>query len=357
MIFHPKPLGTSAKVVPQQLSAAAAVDYDAVPMIAAERLTKRFGAFTAIEEVSFEVQRGEVVGLLGPNGAGKSTTMRIVAGVFPPSHGRVRIDGHDVGRDGLRARALVGYFPERAALYTDMTVAHYLTYVGEMKGMARRAARCDAELAMASCSLDEVAGRLIGTLSKGFRQRVGIAQALVGSPRVLILDEPTAGLDPEQVHDVRTLIRTLRSERAIILSTHILPEVEMTCDRVIILHRGRVLALDTPGNLSRRVRNRMQIVVAVKGPRAAVLAALRAQPGVLDVQEVGDPGETVEALVSCPLAHDPREDLAAAVARHGWGLRELRTQPLTLEEIFLALVGDGARIASADHASARHLPA
>ena len=305
-------------------------------MISAERLTKRFGAFTAIEDVSFEVARGEIVGFLGPNGAGKTTTMRILAGVFPPSHGEVRIDGHDIVADALRARALVGYFPERVSVYLDMTVQHYLRYVGEMKGLNRRDARRDAGQAMASCSLELVADRLIGTLSKGFRQRVGIAQALVGSPRVLILDEPTAGLDPEQVADMRALIRDLRAERTVILSTHILPEVEATCDRVIIIHRGRVLALDTPANLNRRVRRSSQVVVDVNGPQAEVLAALRAVPGVRGVE--AQPGPGAHAVVSTDTDRDLREDLAAAIVGRGWGLRELRPKTLTLEEIFLALV-------------------
>jgi ABC-2 type transport system ATP-binding protein len=305
-------------------------------MISAERLTKRFGAFTAIEDVSFEVARGEIVGFLGPNGAGKSTTMRILAGVFPPSHGQVRIDGHDMVRDALRARALVGYFPERVSVYVDMTVQHYLRYVGEMKGLDRRAARRDAGTAMTSCSLEPVADRLIGTLSKGFRQRVGIAQSLVGAPRVLILDEPTAGLDPEQVADMRALIRDLRSERTVILSTHILSEVEATCDRVIIIHRGRVLALDTPANLNRRVRRVTQVVLEVNGPASEVLPVLRAVPGVRAVE--AQPGDGTHALISTDPDRDLREDLAAAVVRRGWGLRELRPKTLTLEEIFLALV-------------------
>jgi ABC-2 type transport system ATP-binding protein len=315
-------------------------------MISAEHLTKRFGAFTAIEDVSFEVAPGEVVGFLGPNGAGKSTTMRILAGVFPPTHGQVRVAGFDVVRQPLAARTAVGYFPERVSIYVDMTVLHYLTYVGEMKGLGRRAARQAAGVALASCSLEAVAGRLIGTLSKGFRQRVGIAQALVGAPRVLILDEPTAGLDPEQVADMRALVRDLRHERTVILSSHILPEVEATCDRVIIIHRGRVVALDTPANLNRRVRGRTQLVIEVRGPRDAVLAALRAEAGVLAVDDASTDDDAVIAVVSSTPERDLREALAAAVARHGWGLRELRPKTLTLEEIFLALTADDAPAAA-----------
>ncbi|MGH7789371.1 MAG: ABC transporter ATP-binding protein [Candidatus Binatia bacterium] len=321
-------------------------------MISASHLSKRFGAFTAIEDVSFEVAAGEIVGFLGPNGAGKSTTMRILAGVFPPSSGRVRIDGHDSVTDALRARAVVGYFPERVSIYVDMTVEHYLTYVGEMKGRRRREARRDAAAAMASCSLDAVAGRLIGTLSKGFRQRVGIAQALTGKPRVLILDEPTSGLDPEQVADMRELIRDLRSERAVILSTHILPEVEATCDRVIIIHRGRVLALDTPANLNRRLRPTSQVHLEVIGPPDAVAAALRAVPGVLAVEAAAMPDGAVAATVSTERDCDLRQAFAAAIVQHGWGLRELRPQTLTLEEIFLSLVTEAPLAGAAPRLSA-----
>ena len=308
-------------------------------MIQVRDLSKRYGDLLAIDRVSFTAQKGEIVGFLGPNGAGKTTTMRILAGVFPPSRGHVRIAGHDVVADSLRARALVGYFPERVSVYLDMTVESYLTYVGRMKGLGRGAARRDAGEAMASCSLEPVAGRLIGTLSKGFRQRVGIAQALTGAPRVLILDEPTAGLDPEQVADMRALICSLRHQRTVILSTHILPEVEATCDRVIIIHRGRVLALDTPANLNRRLRPTSQVHLEVRGPRAAVTRAVRAVAGVVAVDTQDGADGPVVLTVSSERDRDVREALAAAIAAHGWGLRELRPQTLTLEEIFLSLVG------------------
>ena len=307
-------------------------------MIAAERLTKRFGAFTAIEDVSFEVGAGEIVGFLGPNGAGKSTTMRILAGVFPPTRGRVRVAGYDVVADPLRARARVGYFPERVSVYLDMTVAHYLTYVGEMKGLRRREARRQGAAALESCGLEAVTQRLIGTLSKGFRQRIGIAQALTGTPSVLLLDEPTSGLDPEQVAEMRALIRGLRHERTVLLSTHILPEVEAVCDRVIIIHRGRVLALDTPANLNRRVRPTSVVQVEVRGPAAEVARTLGDVPGVLAVHTDTTGNGTVALTVSTAPDRDLREDLASAITQHGWGLRELRVRALTLEEIFLSLV-------------------
>jgi ABC-2 type transport system ATP-binding protein len=243
-------------------------------------------------------------------------------------------------------------------VYLDMTVAHYLMYVGEMKGLARPAARRQAADAMASCSLELVAKRLIGTLSKGFRQRVGIAQALTGTPRVLLLDEPTAGLDPEQVADMRSLIRSLRHERTVILSTHILSEVEATCDRVIIIHRGRVLALDTPANLNRRLRPTSQVHIEVRGPASEVAGALRAVPGVLAVEEQTDADGSLAFTVSTERDRDLREALAAAIARRGWGLRELRPQTLTLEEIFLSLVGTDPTPAQRNHEETpRDLPA
>ncbi len=329
-------------------------------MIAAEHLTKRFGTFTAIEDVSFTVGRGEIVGFLGPNGAGKSTTMRILAGVYPPTHGHARVAGYDVVREALRARSVVGYFPERISLYLDMAVAHYLRYVGEMKGLDRHRARREAAQAMASCALEPVGSRFIGTLSKGYRQRVGIAQALVGSPRVLILDEPTAGLDPEQVAEMRALIRSLRGERTVILSTHILPEVEATCDRVIIIHRGQILAVDTPANLNRRVRQNSEVYLEVSGPEPDVLEVLRRVPGVSAVVRQPDHGDgSVAVRLTTERDRDLRETLAATIAQHGWGLRELRPVTLSLEEIFLTLVGQlkGPAISRAADEVSRHLPA
>ena len=310
-------------------------------MIRANQLTKAFGALTAISGVSFEVERGEIVGFLGPNGSGKSTTMRILAGVFPPTSGSAIVAGYDVVADSLRARRVVGYFPERIALYLDLTVREYLRYVADMKAVDSSQRAADIDRALNGCGISHVAHRLIGTLSKGYRQRVGIAQALVGRPRVLILDEPTAGLDPEQVVEVRHLIRNLRGESTVILSTHILSEVEATCDRVIIINRGRVLAVDTPRNLNQRLRHASQIHVEVAGPADAVVDRLRAISGVLNV-ELCDP--VSEGSVACTIAtkkdHDLRADVAAAITAAHWDLLELRPVTLSLENIFLSLVAD-----------------
>ena len=329
-------------------------------MIEAAHLTKRFGPFAAISDVSFNVERGEIVGFLGPNGAGKSTTMRILCGVFPPTTGRAVIAGYDVVADSLRARSVVGYFPERVALYLDMTVWEYLRYVAEMKGVDPKQRRADMDRALDSCGVTHVKHRLIGTLSKGYRQRVGIAQALVGQPRVLILDEPTAGLDPEQVAEVRRLIRELRGERTVILSTHILPEVEATCDRVIIIHRGRILAVDTPSNLNQRLRQTSQIHLEVLGPEAAVIARVRTIPGVMNVDPCpASPELGVTALtVVTQKDRDLRAELAAAITSAHWGLLELHPLTLSLEDIFLSLVtepGPAATVVS--HEVSRRLSA
>jgi ABC-2 type transport system ATP-binding protein len=259
------------------------------------------------------------------------------------------VAGYDVVADARRARSVVGYFPERVSLYTDMTVARYLSYVGRMKELAGAELRREVGRALESCALGPVSSRLIGSLSKGFRQRVGIAQALVGSPRVLILDEPTAGLDPEQVAEVRNLIRDLRGERTVILSTHVLTEVEATCERVIIIHRGRIVAVDSPANLHRRLRHSSRVYVEVKGPLEEVLAALGRVAGVLAVEPDPERDAGVVALqLTTRDGSDPREAIAALVAARGWGLRELRLVTLSLEDIFLTLVAP--RLAPADEA-------
>ncbi len=319
-------------------------------MIQASHLTKQFGALNAISDVSFEVARGEIVGFLGPNGAGKSTTMRILCGVFPPTSGHAIVAGYDVVADSLRARGVVGYAPERVALYLDMTVREYLRYVAEMKGIAPSHRRTAIDAALSSCGVVHVARRLIGTLSKGYRQRVGIAQALVGEPRVLVLDEPTAGLDPEQVAEVRRLIRHLRGERTVILSTHILSEVEATCDRVIIINHGRILAVDTPRNLNQRLRHTSQIHLEVRAAADVVASRLRAIPGVLQVDAALDAAEGGSAfVVTTEKDRDLRAELAAAISAAQWPLLELRPVFLSLEDIFLSLVAEPAPATPVTH--------
>jgi len=307
-------------------------------MIEAQGLTKRFGTFTAIADVSFHVSAGEIVGFLGPNGAGKSTTMRILGGVFPPTNGRALVAGHDVVLDSLRARQSIGYFPERVALYTDMTVREYLAYVASMKHVPAREQSAEIARVMDRCGVRHMAHRLIGTLSKGYRQRVGIAQALLGQPKVLILDEPTAGLDPEQVTEVRKLIRELQGHSTVILSTHILPEVEATCDRVLIINRGRLLAVDTPSNLSRKLRQLSQIHVEARAPASALAEALGQIDGVVKVSITPLDGDLVAAMIDSAPDHDVRAAISEVVVRHGWQLLEIRPVQLSLEDIFLELV-------------------
>jgi ABC-2 type transport system ATP-binding protein len=306
--------------------------------------------------VTFQVARGEVVGFLGPNGAGKSTTMRILAGVFPPTTGHAIVAGYDVTREPLKARAQVGYFPERVALYLDMTVREYLRYVSQIKDVPANSRKQAIDEALEGAGVTHVAHKLIGTLSKGYRQRAGIAQALLGRPAVLILDEPTAGLDPEQVAEIRNLIRELRGHSTVILSTHILPEVEATCDRVIIINKGRVLAVDTPANLNQRIRQNSQIYLEVRGPADAIVARLRSIPGVMavDLSNASNDQSTV-LTVTAEESKDLRATLASSVVGAGWSLEELRPVTLSLEDIFLNLVGTSqpAPLAGKDEVSGR----
>ena len=308
--------------------------------ITAEHLRKTFGSTIAVHDVSFGIERGEVVGFLGPNGAGKSTTLRMLTGVFPPSSGRATIAGHDVVRDTLAARRSLGYLPERAAPYGEMAVAKYLRFIAEMKGIATRELSATVREVMGAAGIERVSHRLIGNLSKGYRQRVGIAQALLGSPPVLILDEPTSGLDPEQVTEIRALVQGLGSERTVILSTHILSEVESICSRVIIMNRGRILAVDSPARLEEHLRPHREFAAEVAGPSESVLRLLRGVPHVVDAVETEANGQTARFTIRCEHGFDVRREVASAVVGAGFGLIELRPIVMTLEEIFLTLVGD-----------------
>jgi len=308
----------------------------AEPMIEVRELSKSFGALDAVAGVSFRVHRGEIVGFLGPNGAGKTTTMRILAGVFPPTGGTVRIAGRDPMREPLACRGAVGYFPEYAPFYPDLRVAPYLHFVARLKRIPR-ARRADAvHEALTACGLEGVSQRAIGTLSKGYRQRVGLAQALCGNPPILILDEPTIGLDPGQVVEIRDLVRSLRGDRTVFFSSHILSEVAAVCERVIVIARGRLVGEGTPDELNTRLGRRRRVVIRVDGPPDDVAAALAAVPGVLRVER-RESGLALDAA--------EREDVVraagAAVQQRGWSILELREESIDLEEIFLRLVRDG----------------
>jgi ABC-2 type transport system ATP-binding protein len=308
-------------------------------MIEVEQLSKSYGPIKAIEDVSFVVEKGEILGFLGPNGAGKSTTMRILTCFMPPTSGTARIAGYDIFTESLQVRRRIGYVPENAPLYTDMPVVSFLKFVAEVKGLSRRERLRQVGQVMDDCAIRDVQHRYIGKLSKGYRQRVALAQALLGNPDVLILDEPTIGLDPRQIIDIRQLIKGLAGEKTIILSSHILPEVSMTCQRVIIINRGRLVAVDTPENLTTKLQTSSRLLVRVEGPAADVVRALGGVSGVQTVKEDGSaPGQVVTCVIESKKDRDVRKDVAAAVVRQNWGLLELRPVDLTLEDVFVRLV-------------------
>jgi len=306
-------------------------------MIKVENLTKRFGLTRAVDNVSFHVGRGEIVGFLGPNGAGKTTTMRILACFIAPTAGTVMIDGLDALRDSLEVRRRIGYLPENVPLYSEMRVREYLEFRGRLKGLGGRRLRARVDEVISRCSLGEVRRSVIGVLSKGYRQRVGLADALVHDPEVLLLDEPTIGLDPNQIRHIRDLIRSLAANHTILLSTHILPEAEMICGRVLIMHRGRVLASDTADNLVRMIRGSMRVVVeASGGPRDALRDALAGVAGVIGVSAEFS-GDWHRFSCACEAGADPRAGIFRAIAGRGWVLRELRVERTNLEDVFVSL--------------------
>ncbi|MCX7887263.1 MAG: ABC transporter ATP-binding protein [Verrucomicrobiae bacterium] len=304
-------------------------------MIKVENLTKRFAGVTALNGVSFEVGRGEIVGFLGPNGAGKTTTMRILAGFIPATSGRAMVAGWDVFEDSLQVRRHIGYMPENNPLYVDMRVNEYLLFRARLKGVARAFRRERLQEVMERTGIADVAKRVIGQLSKGYRQRVGLADALLSDPDLLILDEPTIGLDPVQIRQVRELIKELGRQHTILLSTHILSEVEMTCNRVIIIHRGKILASDTPENLRRTLRSGGAVQVELRAPLREAEAALSALPEVAAVSLEEAENGVVRGTVKARAEADPREAIYEAVVARGWKLRELTRAHTTLEEIFV----------------------
>lgn len=305
-------------------------------MIQAHQLTKSFGPVWALRGVSFAVSRGEVAGFLGPNGAGKTTTMRILTGFFPPTSGTAQVAGYDVVDQSMEVRRRIGYFLERTPLYPEMRVEEFLHFAAEVKGVPRGRRRGRVQEVMERCGLVEVRRKIIAQLSKGYRQRVGLAQALVNDPEVLVLDEPTIGLDPEQVVEVRQFIRGLGGERTVLLSTHILSEVSVTCNKVIIIDRGRVLAVDTPENLTAALQRSTLLRVRLDGPPAEVEEALRRMSGVRRVAE-----EDGAFLVEAPREVDLAREVFQLAVQRGWVVRELAPRGLTLEEAFLKLVAEG----------------
>jgi len=307
-------------------------------MIEVENLTKRYGPVTAVRDVSFNVAPGEIVGFLGPNGAGKTTAMRILACFMPATGGSARVAGYDVFTQSMEVRRRIGYLPENVPLYSDMRVEPYLEFVAEIKGVPRAARRRQVGEVMERCLIADVQNRLIGTLSKGYRQRVGIAQAIVNDPHVLILDEPTIGLDPKQITEIRSLIKSLAGAHTVILSTHILPEVSMVCSGVIIIHKGAIVAQGPIDTLVEQFFPTARVEVQIVGPPAAVRDGMRRIPGVLAVQE-GTAADGVGTwVVEAPRGRDVRAEIFQLAAQQKWELRELRRVGMTLEEVFIRVV-------------------
>ena len=307
-------------------------------MIEVQNLTKRYGAFTAMHGVSFSVAPGEIVGFLGPNGAGKSTTMRILSCFMPASSGSARVAGYDVFRESMEVRRRIGYLPESVPLYSDMRVAPYLDFVAEVKGVPRSARKRRVAEVMDRCLIADVQDRLIRNLSKGYRQRVGLAQAIVSDPHVLILDEPTIGLDPRQIAEIRSLIKSLAGEHTVILSTHILPEVSMVCSGVVIINQGAIVAQGPIDRLVEEFFPTARVEVEIAGPRGAVLEGLRAIPGVLRIDDGSLAGETARFMVESARGRDVRVEIFQLAAQQKWNLLELRPVGMTLEEVFIRIV-------------------
>ena len=306
-------------------------------MIQASQLTHYYGPQPAIEEVNFGVKRGEVLGFLGPNGAGKTTTMRILTGFMPPTQGKVTLAGFDVVEQSLEVRRRIGYLPETVPLHTEMAVTSYLKYMGTLRGMPARQIKRRVGEVIDVCRLQDYHKTIIGKLSKGFRQRVGIAQAILHEPEVLVLDEPTIGIDPIQVVETRRLIQELGKEQTVVLSSHILPEVNMICERVLIIHEGKIVAEDTPGNLAQRLQGSDQLQVEIGGPVADVLAVLRRVNGVTEVTHQTQQRGRNLFTVKVDRGRDLRDEISRAVVSNGWSLLSMQLVSMSLEDIFLRL--------------------
>jgi len=307
-------------------------------VIEVQNLTKYYGDLRAVDGISFTVERGEILGFLGPNAAGKTTTMRVITGYLPATSGSVAVAGFDVFKNSLEVKRQIGYLPENPPLYLDMRVFDYLRFVAVIKGVDRGEVNQEVERVADKLALSEVSDVLIAQLSKGFKQRVGLAQALLNNPPVLVLDEPTIGLDPKQIIEVRELIKSFGQDHTIILSTHILPEVSMTCNRVIIINEGKLVAVDTPENLTAKLKGSESILLEVEGPADEVMQTIRQIPSVKSVSSSSvQKANFSKYIVEAEVGADVRKEIATAIVRHNWGLLELKTESLSLEKIFLQL--------------------
>jgi ABC-2 type transport system ATP-binding protein len=311
-------------------------------MITVKNLTKRYARTTAVDHISFEVQKGQIVGFLGPNGAGKTTTMRVLTCFLPPTAGTATVAGFDVLEQPLEVKKRIGYLPETPPLYPEMDTAHYLTFVGKLKGLSGGDLRRRVDYVCDRCAIVDVKHKLLGKLSKGYRQRVGLAQAIIHNPDVLVLDEPTAGLDPKQINETRDLIKSLAGDHTIILSTHILPEVEQTCEQVIIINQGKLVATDSVHNLQNRARGGESVLVEVAGRNGhldsnSVQRKLAQIPGAGRVLIKESQGNRMVLEVESQKDRSIRGEVARAVVEAGWDLNELRPAAISLEEVFLQL--------------------
>jgi ABC-2 type transport system ATP-binding protein len=311
-------------------------------VIEVQRLTKRYGRLTAVDDVTFRVERGEILGFLGPNGAGKTTTMRILTGYMPATEGKATVAGFDVFDQPIEAKRRTGYLPETPPLYPEMTVSEYLSFVAKVKGVASGERKSRINAVMERTRIADMGTRHCGKLSKGYKQRVGIAQALIHNPDVLILDEPTAGLDPKQIIETRQLIKELAGDHTIVLSTHILPEVSQTCQRVVIINKGKVVAVDTPDNLTSRLRGSETMYVQIDAGGTGAGAVLSQIGGVTKVVQADANGAAIGYEVESDHGHDVRRELARTVVSNGWGLLELRPMRVSLEDVFLSLTTEDA---------------
>ena len=306
-------------------------------MLEVKNLVKRYGNKYAVDDISFTVERGEILGFLGPNGAGKSTTMNIITGYLSSTEGTVTIDGHEILEDPIAAKSHIGYLPEQPPLYMDMTVKEYLNFMYELKKVKLPRQKHIEDICR-TVKIDHVYTRLIRNLSKGYKQRVGVAQALLGSPELLILDEPTVGLDPKQIIEIRNLIKELGKNHTVILSSHILPEVQAICERVIVINDGKIIADDTPDHLARAMSNESGLAVRLEGPVTDVNNALRALPGVHSCNPLGEREKGVFAyLVEPENGADIRRDVFRIAAEKNWPILSMKSTEMSLEEIFLKL--------------------
>lgn len=308
-------------------------------MIEIKNVTKRFGSRIAVDSISFEVKKGEIVGFLGPNGAGKTTTMRIITGFFPPNEGIVKVAGFDVTEQPLKAKEKIGYMPENVPLYKELDVYSYLHFIAEIKGVPKDKIESRVAKAMEEAGIKEVKNRIIGKLSKGFRQRVGIAQAIINDPEVLILDEPTVGLDPKQIIEIRNMIKNMKGDRTIILSTHILPEVSMTCDKVIVINEGKIVAQGDVDSLTEKSRNATRIFVEVDAARADFIPEIKKIKGVTDVVELEKTSsDTYTYNIDIEEGKKVTKDIVNRIVKNDWELIELKRPQVSLEDVFLKLV-------------------